>query len=233
MEIALVKESFEDKWLEEGYYLLLQFREGYAPFRITGREWANFMPYSFGNLAALGNMANWDEVSDAQNRHFFEPYKEELIYHIFWGINYPQVRTFVQYGPRDDIGSVLDRVRNITVDNTGYVLGAESPFYGPYSDKTELFTVHDLYPAFQLYNPSGDAVVNVTLGAQYMKYNYQVLNREQDKPLVRQLVLSEKPVRKYLMGRADPQSMSIPDWLRRLVTKQMLDYTRTVMQGGS
>ena len=232
MEIALIKESYEDQWLSEGHYLLLQFREGYAPLRITGREWANLMPFSFGNLAALGNLAaGWNEVVNALNDHFLEPYRNELIYQTFWGINYPQVRVFVQYGPRDDIGSLLDQTRNITNDNVGYILGAESPIQGPYSKKSEIFTVNDLYPDFQLYNPTSDAIVNVTFGAQVMKYSYVPLNKEKDWPLVRRLVLGEQPARKYYVGRMDPQSVSIPQWLGSIIGRPLLDYTRKVMLG--
>lgn len=232
MDIALLKESYEDKWLSEGHYLLLQFREGFAPFRITGREWANISPFSLGNLAALGNLvAGWNEIQNALNDHFLEPYRNELIYQFFYGVNYPQVRLFLQYQARDDIGSLLAQTRNITNDDIGYILGAESPIKGPYSQKTETFTVNDLYPVFQLYNPSSDAIVNVTFGAQVMKYQYQILNKDKDRPLVKSLVLGERPARKYTMGRIDPQSMSIPQWLGSLVTRPLLDYTRMVMLG--
>lgn len=229
METTLLKESHENLWLAEGYFLLLWFKEGYVPLRITGREWANLKPYSLGNIAAGGNLpAGWDEIQDGQSRRYFMPYTNSLVYHIFYGVNKPKVRLYVQYPPRENVGNVLTIDRSITGD-VGYITGDDSPYEGPYSVKSELFSVKERYPAFEAYNPLTDAMTNVLLSAEYMKYSYEILK---DRALVRELVLGLKPARKYTMGRIDPQSMSVPDWLGKLVTSEMLKYTLELVAGG-
>lgn len=227
MDISLLKESHENLWLNEGYYLLLWFKEGYVPVRITGREWANLKPYSLGNVAATSNLGAWDTIIDANSRRYFEPYNEDLFYHIFWGVNKPKARMYVQYPPRENIGNVLSIDRSITGD-IGYISGDDSPYDGPYSVKTELFSVKERYPAFEAYNPLTDTLTNLLLAAEYMKYSYEILK---DRNLVRELILGQRPARKYTMGRIDPKSMSVPDWLKALVTKEMLNFTLELVEG--
>ena len=162
-----------------------------------------------------------------------------MIYHIFWGVNKPQARVYVQYGPRDDIGSVIQSTRSITGD-IGYISGEDSPYEGPYSVKTELFTISERYPQFQVFNPLTDLMTNVCISAEYMKYRYEILT---DPVLVKQLVLQQRPVRKYTEGPIDPQKMSAPKWLQELLPKKgsspewekegMLTFTRRLMRGGS
>jgi len=228
MEITLLKETHDNLWLNEGYFLLLWFREGYVPVRVTGREWANLKPFSLGNVAARANLAAWNEIVDAFNRHYFEPYKESLIFHIFWGVNKPKARMYVQYPPRKNIGNILAPDRTV-VGDVGYITGDDSPYDGPYSVKTELFSIKEIYPAFQAFNPLTDNMINLLLSAEYMKYSYKILK---DRTLIKELVLGQRPARKYTMGQIDPDAMSVPEWLERLVTKDILEYTSGLVTGG-
>ena len=226
MSVSLLKESHEKHWLEAGYNLLLQFREGWVAFRIKGREPANLKPFSLGDVSAVSNLSAWNEIKDSENRRYLEPHDEDLIYHEFWGHNKPNLRVYWQYPPREDIGSVLTVSREIT-GAVGYVDGDESPYGGPYSPKTEIIAVHERYPAFQAYNPLSSTITNALMSFDYMKYTYQILK---DQAFIRELLLGNKPARKYTMGRLDPNPMTIPDWLKDLVGTGLLAFTKSVME---
>jgi hypothetical protein len=227
MKSVLLKQSHEDLWLREGYLLALQFYQGWVCFRITGLEPSNVKPYSLGALAAGGNLTAWNEVMDANNRRYLEP-GETYIKHIFWGVNKPKARIYLQYPTRADRWNLVGVQRTITGD-VGYVDGEASPFDGPFSVKTQMFTVHDLYPAFQAYNPLGDAMDNVMLNFDVMRYTYVVLT---DKSLIQDILTLKRPGRQYTVAGIDPSPAKAPDWLVNLVGSELLEYTMGIMSEG-
>lgn len=230
MNVSLLKTSHEDLFLEQGWLLALGFLEGWACFRITHKEWANLQPWSLGAVAALGNLAAYNEVIDANSRHYLEPHDEALLYHSFWGVTPTKARIYVQYPPRSDIGSTLATPRTITGD-VGYIDGQKSPFDGPFSLSTEIITVKGKYPALQVYNPLNDTMANVLVNFDQRHYQYTVIK---DKALLRDMLIGNRRVKKYTMGPAWPNPTTIPDWLEDLVTKALLKYTLEVMaEGGS
>jgi len=229
MDVSLLKTSHEELFLDQGRLLALGFFEGWACFRITHREWANLKPWSLGACAALGNLGAWDEVQDAQARHFLEPHSEDLIYHSFWGVTPTRARIYVQYPPRADVGSVLAVPRTI-VGDVGYIDGEKSPFDGPYSITTEMITVREKFPAYQAYNPLNDAMANVQLNFDQMHYLYTIIK---NKDLIRSMLVGNNSrVKKYTMGPAWPNATTIPDWLKRAVGADILKYSLGVMAEG-
>lgn len=230
MEVSLLKRSHEDLFLEQGHLLALGFFEGWACFRITHREWANLKPWSLGAVLAGGNLATWNEVQDANSRHFLEPHNNLLIYHSFWGVTPVRARIYGQYPPVSEIGSVLAVPRTITGD-VGYIDGEKSPFDGPYSIATEMITVKEKYPQFQVYNPLGDAMDNVLLNFDQMHYLYTIIK---NKDLIKSILVGTSRVKKYTMGPAWPNATTIPDWLKKSVGADILKYSADVMtEGGS
>ncbi len=227
MDIALLKRSHEDFFLEQGWLLALGFFEGWACFRITHKEWANLLPFSLGAVAASGNLAAYDEIQDSQNRRYLEPHNNDLIYHTFWGVTPTAAKIKVQYPPREDLGSMLSVERSET-DAVGYVDGHDSHFRGPYSLKTELFTVKEKYPAVQVHNPLPDAMNNVMLSFDQRHYLYEIIK---DKELIKSILVGGIRVKKYTMGRAWPSSTTVPSWLESLVTKELLMWSLKVMEG--
>lgn len=223
---AILKESHENRWLEQGWYLALQFTEGWGCFRITGREPSGYRPVSLGALATLQNLTVWNELIDAQSRHFLEPPTNGLIYHHFWGVSPAKARIFLQFPPRADVGSLISQTRTISGD-IGYIDGDTSPFNGPLSVDTELFTVKERYPAFQAYNPLADPMDNIMLQFDTMKYRYTIVK---DRNIIRELLVGQRKVRKYTMGQVDPKPMSIPAWLKNEITGDLLEYGRQVME---
>lgn len=228
MKATLLKESHENLFLKEGYLLALQFIEGYACFRILGWEPSNVKPYSLGAVAAASNLASWNEITDSGDRRYLPPPEEKWIYHAFYGINKPKARIFFQYPTRQDRGNLVAIQRTITGD-VGYVDGEMSPFDGPFALKSQIFTVHELYPAFQCYNPLNDAMDNVMLNFDIMRYSYLIIK---NRDLIRDILTLKRPGRLHTVAGIDPSPARIPDWLANLVGKDLLNYSKTVIEEG-
>jgi len=228
MQVSLLKQSHEDLFLEQGWLLALGFSEGWACFRIKHKEWANLEPWSLGEVTALANLADYDVIQDSQSRHYLEPHNEGLIYHSFWGVTPTRARIYVQYPPRAEIGSMLSIPRSVTGD-IGYIDGQKSPYTGPFSLATELFTVKEKYPQVQVYNPLNDDMYNVMLNFDQRHYSYQVI-RNID--LIRDMLTGNRRVKKYTMGPAWPNVTTAPDWLKRAVGATLLADTLKIMEEG-
>lgn len=227
MNNAILKPSHDTHYLEQGYYFALAFNEGWFIGRVINRSWSNLEPWSLGAVASLGNLTAYDEVQDTSSRHYLEPQKEEIIYHTFWGVTPATARIKWQHESRKDLGSMLAINRTLQ-DNVGFIDGYESPYFGPFSPATEIFTIKDRYPAFQVLNPTGDNMPNVMLHFDQRQYTYSIVT---DKALVKDLLVGNRRVKKYTLGNADPQPMTIPQWLQNRIGDDMLKYTRDVMLG--
>jgi len=223
---AILKESHENRWLEQGWYLALQFVEGWVCFRVTGREPSGLRPFSLGTVLAGGNLASWSEIIDGQARRMLMPRVDSLIYHHFWGVTPDKAKIYTQFPPRDDLGSLVGETRTITGD-IGYTDGDQSPYNGPLSVDTELFTINERYPAFNVHNPLTSTMANVMLQFDTMKYTYVIIK---NRGLISDMLVGQRKVKKYTMGRAEPNPMSVPQWLQRLVGKDLLTYSKSVME---
>jgi len=210
--ISLLKESHEDQWLQEGHFVALQFDQGWLVLMMTGREPSNYKPFSFGGVSALSNLSDWDEVKDSSNRRYLEPTKEGFIKQIFWGVTPPKARVFFQYPSRQDRWSLIAVTRTLT-GAIGYVDGEMSPFNGPFSKKTEIWTVYQLYPAFNIYNPTNARMLDVKSHFDIMNYTYKIVT---DKVAIREFLAGERRVRKHTVGGIDPRPATCPDWLVKL-----------------
>lgn len=229
MDKVVLQQSHEDLFLDVGYYFALSFKEGWFCGRVTGKAWANLQPWSLGAVASLGNLAVFDEIQDANQRHYLEPPKtmRQVIYHTFFGITPTPARIKMQYPTRNELGSMLEIPRTLT-DNVGFIDGNKSPFFGPMSGVTELFTVNERYPAVQVLNPTGDNMSNVMLNFDQRQYSYELVK---DQATVKALLAGNMRVKKYTMGTVDPPPMSIPNWLGTEITRDMLDFTNDVLKG--
>lgn len=232
MDTAVIKTSHQDKWLQQGHILCLQFAEGWFVVRINGREPTNVKPYQLAAaLASLANLAAWNTIMDANvpaNR-LLEPPDQYVIHQIFWGVSEPRVRIYQQFQSRDDVWSLIGSTRTIQGD-VGYVDGVDSPFEGPFSDKTELFTLNQIYPAYNAYNPLPDAMTDLNMNFDIMRYDYTPLTNRDE---VKAILLGERRRRMYTMGSiGDP--VNIPQWMRDSLGGpgagvDFLKYTKAVM----
>lgn len=226
MDKTVIIPSHESYFLEQGFFLALGFREGWMVSRISQKTQSNLQPWALGPVAAGANLATFDEIVDTNNRHYLEPYASGIIYHTFWGVTPSQAQIKWEFPVRTALGSMLNVSRTLT-DNVGFIDGNKSPFWGPYSEATELFTVRDQYPAYQVYNPTTDAIVNAQLNFDQRQYGYEVVR---DRALIKELLVGNRRCKKYTMGSL-PLQLEAPDWLRKLVTDPIFEYTRNVMKG--
>ena len=225
-QISLLQQSHRDFFLEEGFLFALQFKEGWVVFRVRGWEDSNLTPWNLGSCSALSNLSDWDEVQDSSNRHYLEPHAKTIVKHIFWGVNPPKARVFKQYPARVDRNSLIAVTRSLTGD-VGYVNGDESPYEGPFSLRTELFTLKDLWPQFQVYNPLTSTMNYVMMNFDVRSYTYNLmLNRE----LIKDCLLGQRRCRKHTVGGIDVPA-EIPSWLDELMPAGLLDWTKTVLEG--
>jgi hypothetical protein len=229
MKKTVLMESHEKYFLEPGYYFALNFYEGWFVGRVTGKTWANLQPWSLGSVNAGANLLAYDEIQDTNSQHYLEPPKteRELIYHTFWGVTPTPARVKVQFPVRNDIGSMLAINRTLT-DNVGFIDGNKSPFFGPFSESTELFTVNETYPAINILNPTGDVMPNVMLNIDQRQYSYSVIK---DESLIKTLLIGQARIKKYTMGTINPQPQKMPLWLQNLIGEGTLKYTLAVMAG--
>ena len=229
MNKSVIVPSHESYFLEQGYFFALGFKEGWMVGRVKQKTWATLQPWALGPVAALGNLAAWDEIQDANSRHYLEPYNPDIIYHTFFGVTPTQAQIKLQYPVRTDIGSMLSIARTLT-DGVGIIDGYKSPFWGPYSEATELFTVKDQYPAFNIYNPTNDAIVNAMLNFDQRQYTYEIIK---DRNLIKDILVGTRRVKKYTLGTL-PLQMDTPGWLVDRINKLdsgLLKYSNDVMAG--
>ena len=228
MDRAILQTSHKERWLDQGWLLALQFYEGWACFRIQGRQWANLRPYVLETgLAALTESTSYDEIKDSEARHYLEPHDEGLIYHTFWGVTPPAVRIYTDYPPRTPLGSMLSSPRTDT-GAVGCVTGDDSPWDGPFAAETELFTVKEKYPQYSAYNPLNSTMNEVRMYFDQMQYTYQIVR---DADMIRDMLIGTRRVRKYTMGPAWPKPMTMPDWLKRAVSAPLLALSLRIMGG--
>jgi hypothetical protein len=224
-ETALLIQSHRDLFLEEGFLLALQFKEGWTVIRVKGWEDSNLVQLNLGSCSALSNLSAYDEIQDSSNRHYLEPPDQKSIKHIFWGVSPPKARIFKQYPARKTRNSLIAVERTLT-GNIGFVDGDESPYDGPFSKRTELFTLKDLWPQFQAYNPLTIAMNYVLLNFDIRSYAYNIMKA---RPLIEDCLLGQRRCRKHTVGGIDDPA-PIPSWLKDLMPPGMLDWTLTLME---
>jgi len=222
-ESLVLRKSYEDLWLIEGYLAAFQFREGWVVVQVTGREYSVLKPFSVGSVSARDNLSSWNDIQDGSNRHYLEPYDKKFIKQIFWGVTPPQARVFIQYPSRVNRGSLIEIERTITGD-VGYIDGYTSPYDNP-SPVTEMWTWYNLYPVFNIYNPLSDTMYNVRFNFQVMTYTYEIIK---DRNVIKECLTAERRCRKHTIGGIDPK-VSIPMWLKEVVGEDLLSYTRTIL----
>lgn len=225
MEISLLQKSHRDFFLEEGFLFALQFKEGWVLFRVKGWEDSVLDPWNLHSCSALSNLSAYDEVEDSSNRHYLEPHVKTIIKHVFWGVSPPKARIFKQYPGRKTRNSLIAIERTLTGD-VGYVDGDESPYDGPFSKRTELFMVKDLWPQFQVYNPLNSTMNYVMMNFDIRSYTYNIMkNRE----LIKDCLLGQRRCRKHTVGGIE-EPADIPAWLKDLIPAGLLDWTEKLME---
>lgn len=195
---------------QENWYVGLLFDEGYWFFKIIRKQQLTvYMPYHFNETAdiATNSTSGWEAPADAQGRFYLEPQEEETVYQTFVGISPSQIKMYLQYTQREDRMSLI--APRPVPGQIGFWDGEMSPYHDP-SPITELWTVHDLYPYFNVQNP-GISCIDVLAYASFWitPFTYQVIK---DRNRILEFLRGNRRCTVRTMGDGD-RPIKGPAWL--------------------
>lgn len=202
--------EIEEHIPKENWYVGLLFNEGYWFLKILRRQQLTvYMPYDFdaGAAIAVNSTSGWESPADAQARNYLEPQEEETIYQFFTGISPSQAKMYLQYTEREDRMNLI--APRPVPGIIGFWDGEISPYHDP-APSTELWTVRNIFPYFDVENP-GITGKSVPISASFWitPFTYQVIR---DKERVLQFLRGEKRCTVRTMGDAD-RPIKAPAWL--------------------
>lgn len=206
----------------ENWFVGLLFDEGYWFVQLLRKQQlTRYMPYWFndGDVIAYDGTSGWTAPSDSSGRRYLEPQEEETLYQIFTGITPTNAQLYLQYTQR------VDRMNLITPrtvpGDIGFWDGEISRYRDP-SPETELWTVHNLYPHMNVYNPADTNMTNEShvIGASFYitPYTYAVVK---DRNKIMQFLRKDKPATIRTMGDGD-RPIKAPSWLLNDYSQYML-----------
>jgi hypothetical protein len=211
----------------ENYLVGLLWNEGYFFFKTVRKETtnlSNWCPVAATQTASARNLAvdgttGWVTPIDQQSRNYLEPQKEGVIYQFFFGVSPSTARVFYSFPLRTDRGSITtDREVPSSTADVGYFDGFDSPYENP-SSETEMWSVKDKVPFFNLNNPGINAKPQtINLNFYLNMYSYYPITNTQT---ARDIIEGKRKAHIYTMG--DPEDpASAPSWLLRRFKQYML-----------
>lgn len=175
-------------------------------------------PYDFEDAVPLipGGTSGWETPTDAAGRFYLEPQEEETFYQFFIGLSPSRANMYLQYTQRED------RMNLITPRPVpgiiGYWPGQATPYQDP-SPSTELWTVHDLVPYFNVENNQaedadileGQCPYGTKIAASFYitPFTYQVVK---DKNRILQFLRGERRSTIVTMGDGN-RPIKAPAWM--------------------
>jgi len=219
------------EFLKEGQCFALHFKEGWAVFRVTGVEPSGLYPFVIERQMPSLTNGTFVEANDgrAPRNYFLEPPTPNLAFQIFWGIKPSGARVYYQNPTRRNRWNLLETNRVIG-GIVGFVDYEASPYEGPFSPVTEIFTLERMYPAFCIYNAMSYTLWNITMKFLVMKYRYHILT---DKNEIKARLTQKKPCKIHTLGGIDPFPRNAPDWFLEAYPEAIFDYTLEVMAEGT
>jgi len=204
------------------WYVGLLFEEGYWFVQlIRQQQLTRFMPYTFNSDAVIvaNGTSGWETPTDANARRYLEPQEEETIYQFFTGLAPSSAQLYLQYTQR------VDRMNLITPRPVPGQIGfwdGESTKYRDPSPETELWTVRDIYPHFNVANVTDTNMPkesHVIVSSFWITpYTYKVVS---DKAKISQFLKKDKPATIVTMGDGD-RPIKAPAWLLSNYQKWMV-----------
>ena len=204
----------EELFLKPGHYLGVAFYEGPVFFRITAREIMSYEPYEVGQIPA-GSTSDWFVPEDGNGNRILEPEMRKYILHSFVGVAPEEAEVYLNFPPR--VARFNLRGTRRVPGPVKWADGVKSPFDDP-NERTELISFVDLYPEFNVANPSSRDIYAM-LDFEVAKYDFRIIN---DRNLIEKLIEGTKKCKYYTF--LEPYSM--PDWLKRVVGDSLLSYTK-------
>lgn len=187
----------------------LLFDEGYFTFQILRKQQLTvYKPYQFTSgvaVAAANTASGWETPTDAAGRRHLEPQEEETIYQFFTGLSPSFAKIYLQYTQR------VDRMSLITPRTVPGVIGFWDGFNTLYEDpdpKTELWTLYQLYPYFNVENPDSAATI-IQTSFWVTPFTYKVIK---DKTRALKFLRKELPATIRTMGDGY-RAIKAPAWL--------------------
>jgi len=214
---------------QPNFYVGLLFNEGYFFYKMLRKQQLTIKaPYDFedGYRIAPHGTSGWETPTDAAGRFYLEPQEEETFYQFFMGIAPSRAKVFLQYTQREDR---MNLITPRTVPGTiGYWSGEQTPYSDP-SPSTELWTVHDLVPYFNVENdqaedntildnqcPSG---TKIAASFYITPFTYQVVK---DRNRILQFLRGERRCTVVTMGDGQ-RPIKAPAWMNE-------DYAKYAVQ---
>jgi len=205
---------------QENWYVGLLFDEGYFFFKtIRKQQMTVYMPYRFNSDVPMlkdAVLPTWVTPTDALGRFYLEPQTEPIIYQFFTGFAPSMAKLYLQYTQREDRLSLI--TPRPVPGVIGFWEGQGTPYQDP-SPHTELWTVHDIVPYFNVENDCAEdddileyyAPDGVKIAASFWitPFSYQVIK---DKEKVKSFLRGQKRCTVRTMG--DPfRPIKAPAWL--------------------
>lgn len=199
-------------WIpKENHYVGLLFDEGYWFFQVLRKQQLTiYAPYPFNSNAvvAAGSTSGWETPTDTAGRRYLEPQEEETIYQFFIGIAPSTTKMYLQYTQRVDRMNLI--VPRSTPGDIGYWDGFSTPYQDP-SPRTELWSVYQLYPHFNMENPPVTGADKMLFASFYVNpMTYRVVK---DANKIKSFLRGDKPATIRTMGDGD-RPISAPSWLK-------------------
>ncbi|GAI21427.1 unnamed protein product, partial [marine sediment metagenome] len=183
---------------KENWYVGLLFNEGYWFFKTIRRQQLTvFKPFDFedGTAIAVNATSGWEAPADALGRFYLEPQEEDIVYQIFLGISPSQAKMYLDYEQRDDRMNLI--TPRLVPGPVGFWEGEMTSYNDP-SPMTQLWTVHDIYPYFNVENPGITNEAEVVSASFWITpYTYQVI---EDKQKILSFLRGEKRCTVHTMG---------------------------------
>lgn len=210
---------------QENWYVGLLFNEGYFFFKILRKQQLTVhKPYHFndGQVIVLNSTSGWEAPADALGRFYLEPQEEETIYQWFVGISPSVAQMYLQYTQREDR---MNLITPRTVPGpTGYWDGDFTSYLDP-APGSEMWTVHDLVPYFNVYLPgwANSSLYHPdwrTIKASFYitQFTYQV---QKDKEKIKSFLRGEKRCTIRTLGDGQ-RPIKAPAWLNEDYGKYMV-----------
>lgn len=168
-----------------------------------------YMPYFFNDNSVVNpdGTSGWETPTDALGRIYIEPQTEDVIYQFFLGLSPSQTKLYLQYTQRVDRMNLI--APRVVPGAIGFWDGEMSPYHDP-SPITELWTVNDVYPYFNVENPGVSCVQKRIRGSFWITpFTYEVVK---DTEKAKAFLRGDKRCTIRTMGDGD-QPIKAPAWM--------------------
>lgn len=205
--------------LQENYFVGLIFDEGYWFVRLARKQQRTvYKPYWFNSETAIAvnDVSDWETPTDTEGRYYFEPQDKDEIYQTFLGLTPSSAKIYLAYPKRENRMNLI-APRDVP-GVIGFWDGEDTPYHDP-SPATEIWTVHDKIPYFNVENNgiTGQST-KIGMSIYITPFSYKVIK---DPVRIERFIDGKERATIRTMG--DPERpMGAPRWMLDNYKKYML-----------